>query len=101
MIFDFLDSVDFWHTHFIIAIQNMFLEFGIVHLGRVFSKKGQIRALKQSYDIKCRHMNRSYLMLMSSKHGTRPSEEEDPGNIIPMGDISEYLSPRRALLLVK
>ena len=55
MIFDFLDCVGFWHTHFI-AIPNLFLEFGIVHLGRVFSKKGQIRALKQSYDIKCRQV---------------------------------------------
>ena len=75
MIFDFLGSVGFWHTHFI-AVPNLFLEFGIVHLGRVSSKKGQIRALKQSYDIKCCHVTRSYVMLMSSKHGTWPSEEE-------------------------
>ena len=33
--------------------------------GLKFSKKGQIGALKQSCDIKCRHVNRSYLMLMS------------------------------------
>ena len=50
MIFDVFDSVGFWYTHFI-AIPNLFLEFGIVHLGRVFSKKGRVRTLKQSYDI--------------------------------------------------
>ena len=76
------------------------LEFGTG--GRVFSKKGQIWALKQSYDIKCRHVTGSYVMLTSSIHGTRLSEEEDPGNIIPMGNNSEYSSPPpRALLLVK
>ena len=59
------------------------------------------RALKQSYDIKCGHVTQLYVMMMSIKHGKRPSEAEDSGHITIWGDKSQYICPLKALLLLK